>query len=453
MLKIAHSELYQRLKKYQLDEPRHELGFTRHLIRNNGWTENYADRAIAEYKKFVFLTVVSDHQIVPSDTVDQVWHAHLLLTTSYWEEFCPQVLGKKLHHHPTKGGKEERAKFHELYRQTIDSYQQHFGKPPLDIWSPPEIRFGKKVKMQRVSKVDNWIIPKKPLQKNLAKLSFIAGLIIFVLAIVIVQKVLASNPEASESIHLWDWFYFLIPAGAGLLIRNRIRQPSTQDQKPLLTEYEIAYLAGGEQRAIELAITKLVYQGYLKPNVRYRTFAIAKIMDPELANLEQQVMIQTRINPEFKHLRITKPYNTDSLRTRLEQDRLKLRKKKCRVSPHPLEYFLSFWQYYFFLLIGSGILLSLFENQILRAFLTNFNEIEPLRRGIVFLILCLKMLDGRTYWGDLVLKDIRKKDVSFDPIQRFALYGESTLSGGVLDDLKQIYKAQKKEDEAAGCGC
>ena len=77
-LNTLHLELYQRLKNYDLDDPTHEFGFTRHLIKNHGWTEKYADRAIAEYKKFVFLTVVSDHQIVPSDAVDQVWHAHLL---------------------------------------------------------------------------------------------------------------------------------------------------------------------------------------------------------------------------------------------------------------------------------------------------------------------------------------------------------------------------------------
>ena len=76
MLNTLQSELYQRLQNYQLDDPTHEFGFTRHLMKNHGWTEHYAQRAIAEYKKFAFLTVVANHQIVPSDQVDQVWHAH-----------------------------------------------------------------------------------------------------------------------------------------------------------------------------------------------------------------------------------------------------------------------------------------------------------------------------------------------------------------------------------------
>jgi hypothetical protein len=106
--------LYQSLQDFELDDPSHEFGFTRHLIKNHGWTLTYTQRAIAEYKKFVFLTVVANHQVVPSDQVDQVWHAHVLLTKSYWEEFCPKVLGKKLHHHPARGGKTERAEFHHL---------------------------------------------------------------------------------------------------------------------------------------------------------------------------------------------------------------------------------------------------------------------------------------------------------------------------------------------------
>ncbi|MEL6931023.1 MAG: hypothetical protein AAFO95_20745, partial [Cyanobacteria bacterium J06600_6] len=61
-------------------------------------------------------------------------------------------------------------------------------------------------------------------------------------------------------------------------------------------------------------------------------------------------------------------------------------------------------------------------------------------------------LDQRTRWGDRVLRALGKNDSSFEPVPRFALYGESMLSGGVLDDLKQMYKAQEETD-TGGCGC
>jgi len=94
MMSSEQSALYRRLEDFALDDPNHEFGFTRHLMKSHGWTIDYAQRAIKEYKKFAFLTVAVDHQVVPSDAVDQVWHAHILLTNSYWEEFCLLVLQK-----------------------------------------------------------------------------------------------------------------------------------------------------------------------------------------------------------------------------------------------------------------------------------------------------------------------------------------------------------------------
>jgi hypothetical protein len=43
-------------------------------MRANGWSRPFALRAIEEYRKFVFLALVADHQVTPSDQVDQVWH-------------------------------------------------------------------------------------------------------------------------------------------------------------------------------------------------------------------------------------------------------------------------------------------------------------------------------------------------------------------------------------------
>jgi hypothetical protein len=176
MLNSAQSDLYQRLQNFELDDPSHEFGFTHHLMKNHGWTLIQAQRTIIEYKKFAFLTVVANHQIVPSDRVDQVWHAHVLLTQSYWEEFCPKVLGQKLHHHPAQGGKKERADFHILYGKTIASYRHFFGSPPTDIWSSPERRFGAELKMQRINISEHWVISKKFPRLSIPNFSIIVAI-------------------------------------------------------------------------------------------------------------------------------------------------------------------------------------------------------------------------------------------------------------------------------------
>jgi hypothetical protein len=52
-----------------------------------------------------------------------------------------------------------------------------------------------------------------------------------------------------------------------------------------------------------------------------------------------------------------------------------------------------------------------------------------------------------------VLADIRNTHNTYDVMQRFALFGYRTLSGGVLDDLKQMFQAKDTEATSGGYGC
>lgn len=110
-MNYQQAELYQRIQAFYLDEEDARLTFSKRLARDNGWTIEYSQRVIDEYKKFVFLAVVAGHPVTPSDQVDQVWHLHLTYTQSYWGEFCPNVLQTPLHHNPTLGGRNEQNKF------------------------------------------------------------------------------------------------------------------------------------------------------------------------------------------------------------------------------------------------------------------------------------------------------------------------------------------------------
>ena len=107
----------------------------------------------------MFLVCISELPLTPSDQVDQVWHLHLLYTRSYWEDFCPNVLQRVIHHGPTKGGDAERASYRECYERTLTLYLQHFGLPPENIWPEAEIRFGE-IRFGRVNLHRNWVIPK-----------------------------------------------------------------------------------------------------------------------------------------------------------------------------------------------------------------------------------------------------------------------------------------------------
>ncbi|WP_413166968.1 glycine-rich domain-containing protein [Capilliphycus salinus ALCB114379] len=118
-MNLQQQELYQRLQGFSLDEPNAKLSFSKRLARDNGWTVEYTQQAIAEYKKFAFLAVVAEHPVTPSEQVDQVWHLHLAYTRSYWDELCPNILQKTLHHNPTQGGHLEGEKFNDWYNKTL----------------------------------------------------------------------------------------------------------------------------------------------------------------------------------------------------------------------------------------------------------------------------------------------------------------------------------------------
>jgi hypothetical protein len=170
MTKLMNSQqiqLYERIQAFSLDQPDAYLSFSKRLARDQGWSLDYTQRVIQEYKKFVFLAVIADHPVTPSDQVDQVWHLHLSHTRLYWEEFCPQVLQMPLHHDPTRGGQAENQKFDDWYSKTLGSYEQFFGQvPPADIWSTPDVRFGRDLDFVRVNTQQNWVLPKSQIQRR-----------------------------------------------------------------------------------------------------------------------------------------------------------------------------------------------------------------------------------------------------------------------------------------------
>ncbi len=163
-----HGALWQRISAFSVDRSDSGLPFSRRLASENGWSADYARRVIAEYTRFALLATVAGHPVTPSDPVDQVWHLHLAYSRSYWEDFCPNVLGTALHHEPTQGSLAEQEKFLEWYRQTLASYERLLGQaPPADIWPAPSIRFCRDTQFVRVSKTHYWLIP-KPGAQNLA---------------------------------------------------------------------------------------------------------------------------------------------------------------------------------------------------------------------------------------------------------------------------------------------
>ncbi|WP_207632566.1 glycine-rich domain-containing protein [Foetidibacter luteolus] len=160
-MKTNEQTLWAKIHNFALDAPGASFTFTDRLARQNGWTKTYTQRAIEEYKKFIFLCCITPTGVTPSDPVDQAWHLHLTYTKSYWVDLCRNTLEKEIHHNPTKGGKAEAQKFDGYYTGVHTLYKETFGyPPPADIWHNNKERFSN-INFQRVNLSRYWLI-KKP---------------------------------------------------------------------------------------------------------------------------------------------------------------------------------------------------------------------------------------------------------------------------------------------------
>ncbi len=132
---VSDRALWQAINAHNLDAADAALPFSRRLMHETGWTEAYAQRAIHEYKAFIYLVCTGGTLLSPSDAVDKVWHLHLIYTRDYWDRFCAGVLKRPVHHSPSAGGSSEDALYRDAYERTRRLYRAEFGSsPPSDLW-------------------------------------------------------------------------------------------------------------------------------------------------------------------------------------------------------------------------------------------------------------------------------------------------------------------------------
>ena len=193
--------LYQKIQAFTLDKPNVYFTYSQRLARDHQWSNDYSQRVIEEYKKFLFLAIAAGHPVTPSVAVDEAWHLHLTYTRSYWDELCGQVLGKPLHHHPTQGGQQQRQLFENCYAQTLESYQRFFGCPPDDIWPSSTRRFNPAEQIRQINQQDYWLIPKSSLmslRQILGRFSQNLWLKGIVISLLMLGLVLSLSPAVAQ---------------------------------------------------------------------------------------------------------------------------------------------------------------------------------------------------------------------------------------------------------------
>ena len=157
---ITDTALWQAINAYEIDAADTALPFSRQLARDNHWSHSFALAAIADYKRFIYLICTSGTVLTPSEEIDAVWHLHLLYTRDYWDRFCEQTFGRKIHHGPTKGGAVEADTYLTCYRRTLSLYEEVFGPPPPALWPDAATRFSPPQR-QSVDMSTHIILPKR----------------------------------------------------------------------------------------------------------------------------------------------------------------------------------------------------------------------------------------------------------------------------------------------------
>ncbi|WP_437204840.1 TIGR04222 domain-containing membrane protein [Planctomicrobium sp. SH664] len=254
--------LVERVEAFRFDEGEPRLTFAARLAREQGWTEQFTARAIAEYRRFAVLAVAAGHPVSPSTAVDEVWHLHLIYTRSYWDRFCSEVLRTKLHHNPTAGGPAEHFKHLQQYSRTLESYQQVFGvDPPKDLWPTPARQYS-------VSSGSRW---KGRLHLFMQRMKRLVAFAFMLLALSGCQG------QNWQAINVFDWpgkkflaFYFVLLAiaiAAGAILRRGFTRPEIDDNQLEQLEkhpYLLSTLAGGPRLTIATAMVKMMQEGTLR---------------------------------------------------------------------------------------------------------------------------------------------------------------------------------------------
>jgi hypothetical protein len=130
-IRVRDSGLWQRLQDYgfPLSDGRGTL--EEHLIAKAKFGAVKAARAIEEYRRFLYLAATAGEPVAPSQLVDRVWHAHIIDTRAYVDDFATKVTGRIIHHRP---GRPDAAD-DPAYQRTLHLYEEEFGEMPFrKVW-------------------------------------------------------------------------------------------------------------------------------------------------------------------------------------------------------------------------------------------------------------------------------------------------------------------------------
>ena len=444
------SALLAQIESFDIDGGPAALPFAARLAREHGWSRPKSERVIREYKRYVFLSMNSATPVCPSEDVDAAWHLHLTYTRSYWKRFCGDVLGRPLHHEPTKGGPAEADKHLAMYEATLAAYREGFGEvPPRDIWPSARDRFGIDIQHRVVNTAHNWVIPKLPVKRVLQT----AAAFLIVATIVPGCDGTEMNPFNLKGA---SFLGFLIPMmiGAiciGRVVRSVMRSPgpNPQDHEEGLRWQHAAYLVGGYARLTTAAIARLAEIKVIR--VVEERLEAGKAEVPESLSAVEKVIVAnlpiSKLNLRSVQDAVEHAFSAEV--SRLDHEGITLSKGgQIAVS---LGSVLPF----------AAVMLFLALPRLVMGFLDNkpigYLVATMIVGGIVGSIVCLRGPKNLSRRGEALLAELKMRNAK-QKTERVtnaglavALFGTAVLAGSSVAYLQTWYPRQTPSS-GSGCG-
>ncbi|MEO1639181.1 MAG: hypothetical protein AAFU41_08040 [Pseudomonadota bacterium] len=126
--------LWHRLEGYSF----HERPLTRSLVdrleEETGHSTDICYTLVEEYRRYMYLVGSTGDTLAPSPIVNLVWKLHSEDEKAYFEDFCPRIIGRTIHHNADLPPFEDDP----AYLRTLEYYAQEFGRPQVQYWPDPD---------------------------------------------------------------------------------------------------------------------------------------------------------------------------------------------------------------------------------------------------------------------------------------------------------------------------
>ncbi|HEU5114176.1 MAG TPA: hypothetical protein VFT82_00240 [Candidatus Paceibacterota bacterium] len=95
-----------------------------------GWDEEFASKVLRQYRRFLLLKATCGKHVIPTNEIDEAWHAHMFDTRKYLDD-CIDCFGEILHHFPYLGmrGGGDVDRLTEAFEETCQLYESAFNEP------------------------------------------------------------------------------------------------------------------------------------------------------------------------------------------------------------------------------------------------------------------------------------------------------------------------------------